>query len=45
LTRTPLEAIVHKLPARQGTQDAHPKGDAGGSWYDSYLGVIVPGAE
>jgi len=36
-----LEAIVHKLPAPKGTQDAPVKAMLVDSWYDSYLGVIV----
>jgi GTP-binding protein LepA len=36
-----LEAIVHHLPAPQGTRDAPLKAMLVDSWYDSYLGVVV----
>ncbi|KPP90422.1 MAG: GTP-binding protein LepA [Rhodobacteraceae bacterium HLUCCA08] len=39
--REVLEAIVHHLPAPQGTRDAPLKAMLVDSWYDPYLGVVV----
>src|SRR6201984_1702125 len=36
-----LEAVVHKLPAPKGVQDASLKALLIDSWYDPYLGVVV----
>jgi GTP-binding protein LepA len=36
-----LEALVTKLPAPQGDQDAPLKAMLVDSWYDSYLGVMI----
>ena len=36
-----LEAIINKLPAPKGSEEAKLKSLLVDSWYDSYLGVVI----
>jgi GTP-binding protein LepA len=36
-----LEAVVTRLPAPKGDEEAPAQGPARGRWYDPYLGVVV----